>query len=88
MRGMTRTPTTSFPARRGFGRSGERRSRAPTTRARTLSSAMLATTSRFLTAAPGDGAEWLRDVHAGASRYGERFALPKLTHAFAFERLS
>jgi SAM-dependent methyltransferase len=50
--------------------------------------AMLATTSRFLTANPADGKQWLRDVHAGASRYGERFTLPKLTHAFAFERLS
>jgi hypothetical protein len=49
---------------------------------------MLATTSRFLTANSADGKQWLRDVHAGASRYGERFALPKLTHAFAFERLS
>ena len=50
--------------------------------------AMLATTSRFLTADPADGAQWLRDVRAGASRYGERFPLPKLTYAFAFERLS
>lgn len=50
--------------------------------------AMLATTSRFLTADPADGAKWLRDVHAGASRYGDRFPLPKLTYAFAFERLS
>jgi SAM-dependent methyltransferase len=50
--------------------------------------AMLATTSRFLTADPADGAEWLREVRERASRYGERFALPKLTYAFAFERLS
>ena len=50
--------------------------------------AMLATTSRFLTADPVDGSQWLRDVHAGASRYGERFPLPKLTYVFAFERLS
>ena len=50
--------------------------------------AMLATTSRYLTADPAEGAQWLRDVHAGASRYGERFRLPKLTYAFAFERLS
>lgn len=50
--------------------------------------AMLATTSRYLTADPAEGAQWLRDVHADASRYGERFPLPKLTYAFAFERLS
>ena len=50
--------------------------------------AMLATTSRFLTADPVDGAEWLREIRERASDYGERFALPKLTHAFAFERLS
>jgi SAM-dependent methyltransferase len=50
--------------------------------------AMLATTSRYLTADPAEGAQWLRDVHAAASRYGERFPLPKLTYAFAFERLS
>lgn len=50
--------------------------------------AMLATTSRYLTADPAEGAQWLRDVHAGASRYGERFPLPKLTYAFAFARLS
>lgn len=50
--------------------------------------AMLATTSRYLTADPAEGAQWLRDVHAGASGYGERFPLPKLTYAFAFERLS
>ena len=50
--------------------------------------AMLATTSRYLTADLAEGAQWLRDVHAGASRYGERFRLPKLTYAFAFERLS
>lgn len=50
--------------------------------------AMLATTSRYLTADPAEGAQWLRDVHAGASGYGERFPLPKLTYAFAFARLS
>jgi SAM-dependent methyltransferase len=50
--------------------------------------AMLATTSRFLTAPPAEGAEWLRAIYEGASRYGERFGLPKLTYAFAFERLS
>jgi SAM-dependent methyltransferase len=50
--------------------------------------AMLATTSSFLTAAPAEGADWLREVYVGASRYGEWFPLPKLTHAFAFRRLS
>jgi SAM-dependent methyltransferase len=50
--------------------------------------AMLATTSRFLTADPAERADWLREVRERASRYGERFGLPKLTYAFAFERLS
>jgi SAM-dependent methyltransferase len=50
--------------------------------------AMLATTSRFLTADPAEAADWLREVREGASRYGERFPLPKLTYAFAFERVS
>ena len=48
--------------------------------------AMLATTSRFLTADPAEREQWLRDVHEGASRYGERFRLPKLTYVFAFRR--
>jgi SAM-dependent methyltransferase len=50
--------------------------------------AMLATTSRFLTADPAEGAGWLREIRERASRYGEQFALPKLTYAFAFARLS
>ena len=50
--------------------------------------AMLATTSRFLTADPADGAGWLREVRERAFEYGERFPLPKLTYAFAFERIS
>jgi hypothetical protein len=50
--------------------------------------AMLATTSRLLTADPAEGAEWLREVRDRASRYGEQFLLPKLTYAFAFARLS
>ena len=50
--------------------------------------AMLATTSRFLTADPAEGADWLREVRERASNYGERFPLPKLTYAFAFERVS
>ena len=50
--------------------------------------AMLSTTSRFLTADPAEGADWLREVRERAAKYGERFPLPKLTYAFAFERLS
>lgn len=50
--------------------------------------AMLSTTSGFLTAAPAEGAQWLRDVHEGASHYGARFPLPKRTFAFAFARIS
>lgn len=50
--------------------------------------AMLSTTSGFLTAAPAEGAQWLRDVHEGASHYGARFSLPKRTFAFAFARIS
>ena len=50
--------------------------------------AMLATTSRYLTADPAEGADWLREVRERAARYGEHFPLPKLTYAFAFERLS
>jgi SAM-dependent methyltransferase len=47
---------------------------------------LLATTSRFLTAAPADGENWLREVHERAARYGERFPLPRLTYVFAFVR--
>jgi SAM-dependent methyltransferase len=50
--------------------------------------AMLATTSRFLMADPAEGGDWLREVRERALAYGEQFALPKLTYAFAFERLS
>jgi SAM-dependent methyltransferase len=50
--------------------------------------AMLATTSRFLTADPAEGADWLREVRERASRYGEQFPLPKLTYTFAFARIS
>lgn len=50
--------------------------------------AMLATTSRYLTMDPAEGEDWLREVRDRASRYGERFGLPKLTYAFAFERIS
>ena len=50
--------------------------------------AMLATTSSFLTAPPAHGEDWLREVHESAARYGERFLLPRLTYAFAFEWLA
>jgi SAM-dependent methyltransferase len=48
----------------------------------------LSTASAFLTAEPDEREESLRAVHELASRYGERFPLPRLTYAFAFERLS
>jgi len=47
----------------------------------------LATASAFLTAEPGEREEALRSVRELASRYGERFRLPRLTYVFAFERL-
>ena len=47
----------------------------------------LSTTSAFLTAEPEEREEALRAVREIASRYGERFPLPKLTYAFAFARL-
>ena len=50
--------------------------------------AQLATTSAYLTAEPAEREESLRAVHDLASRYGERFPLPRLTYAFAFARLS
>lgn len=50
--------------------------------------AQLRTTSAYLTADPGEREESLSAVHELASRYGERFPLPRLTYAFAFERLS
>jgi SAM-dependent methyltransferase len=49
--------------------------------------AQLATTSAFLTAEPGEREEALRGVHELASRYGERFPLPRLTYVLAFGRL-
>jgi len=48
----------------------------------------LSTASAFLTAEPAEREESLRAVHELASRYGERFPLPRLTYAFAFQRLS
>jgi SAM-dependent methyltransferase len=50
--------------------------------------AQLATTSAYLTAEPAEREESLRAVHELASRYGDRFPLPRLTYAFAFVRLS
>ena len=48
----------------------------------------LSTASAFLTAEPDEREESLRAVHELASRYGERFALPRLTYVFAFSRLA
>jgi SAM-dependent methyltransferase len=48
----------------------------------------LSTASAFLTADPEEREESLRAVHELASRYGERFLLPRLTYVFAFARLS
>jgi SAM-dependent methyltransferase len=47
----------------------------------------LSTVSAFLVADPAEQQETLSAVHEIASRYGERFPLPRLTYAFAFERL-
>jgi SAM-dependent methyltransferase len=48
----------------------------------------LSTASAFLTAEAQEREESLRAVHELASRYGERFQLPRLTYVFAFSRLS
>ena len=37
---------------------------------------------------PDERERRLAEVHEIASRYGERFSLPRLTYVFAFERLS
>jgi SAM-dependent methyltransferase len=50
--------------------------------------AQLATTSAYLTAEPAEREESLRAVHDLASRYGDRFPLPRLTYVFAFARVS
>ncbi len=47
----------------------------------------LSTVSAFLTAEPAEQEKTLQGVREIASRYGERFPLPRLTYAFAFERL-
>ncbi len=48
----------------------------------------LSTASAFLTAEAEEREESLRAVHALASRYGERFPLPRLTYVFVFGRVS
>jgi SAM-dependent methyltransferase len=48
----------------------------------------LSTASAFLTAEEEERDESLRAVHELASRYGERFQLPRLTYVFAFARVS
>jgi SAM-dependent methyltransferase len=48
----------------------------------------LSTASAFLTADPGEREESLGAVRELATRYGERFQLPRLTYVFAFRRLS
>jgi len=50
--------------------------------------AHLSTASAFVVAEPAERQESLRAVRETASRYGERFPLPRLTYVFAFERLS
>ena len=47
----------------------------------------LSTVSGFLVREPAEQEEHLREVHELASRYGDRFPLPRLTYVFAFERL-
>jgi SAM-dependent methyltransferase len=47
----------------------------------------LATASGFLVAEPAEREEALRAVRELASRYGERFPLPRLTYVFAFGRV-
>jgi SAM-dependent methyltransferase len=48
----------------------------------------LSTASGFLVAEPAEREESLRAVRELASRYGDRFPLPKLTYVFAFARLN
>jgi SAM-dependent methyltransferase len=48
----------------------------------------LSTASAFVVADPAEQEESLRGVYELATRYGERFPLPRLTYVFAFERLS
>jgi SAM-dependent methyltransferase len=48
----------------------------------------LSTASAFVVAEPSEQEKSLGAVRELASRYGERFPLPRLTYVFAFERLS
>jgi SAM-dependent methyltransferase len=48
----------------------------------------LSTVSAFLVAEPDEQEKTLSSIRDLASRYGERFPLPRLTYVFAFERLS
>lgn len=48
----------------------------------------LSTVSGFLVMEPAEQEAHLRAVREIASRYGERFSLPRLTYVFAFARLS
>jgi SAM-dependent methyltransferase len=48
----------------------------------------LSTASKYVTMEPDERERQLTQVKAVASRYGERFPLPRLTYVFAFERLS
>jgi SAM-dependent methyltransferase len=48
----------------------------------------LATTSLYVTMEAGERERRLAEVRAIASRYGERFTLPRVTFVFAYERIS
>jgi SAM-dependent methyltransferase len=50
--------------------------------------AHLSTTSMFLTMDADERERRLAEVHAVASRYGDRFKVPRQTYVFAFERIS
>ena len=50
--------------------------------------AHLSTTSMYLTMEADERERRLAEVHAVASRYGERFRVPRQTYVFAFERVS
>jgi SAM-dependent methyltransferase len=50
--------------------------------------AHLSTTSMYLTMEADERERRLAEVHEIASRYGDRFTVPRQTYVFAFERLS
>jgi SAM-dependent methyltransferase len=50
--------------------------------------AHLSTTSMFLTMDADERQRRLAEVHAVASRYGDRFKVPRQTYVFVFERIS